>query len=325
MSNGTGTACFSYPADRCDVRDQARLAEFRAKRAEWVNLLEQDKLHSVSTQLSSLVWQDAVFRLFNEVQRLHDPKHPTASMASVLAGALTNGYVTGLVLGVSRLTDPKSETKKGDRNVVSLRRVFEDVQEHRHLITRENFVCYDGCVYDPHTVPPPSEREASHAGAGWLAIGGSYDWSTPTRLHQHFDALSGIEPKQRSRDDVIADPAFAEIEAMLSASVIENLRTLRNKVIAHAADPASRAHLDSFGFTLNEAEEALKLLCRAQRRVQVGLLWNSSNTVMPVPQFDVMEYMDQPFLREDQIEPLASFWEGLTQAREAWSDETGEP
>lgn len=324
MTNAATEPTYKYGIDQCDVLDKARLVEFRAKRIEWVDLLEKDKLHSVSEQLSSLVWQDAVFRLFNEGRRLHDPSLPTSSMAFLLAEALTYGYVNGLVLGVSRLTDPRQETKKGDRNVVSLRRVFEDIRDHRHLITREIFVCYDGVIYDVAMMPSPSMR-GGDGGSGWIAIGGSQDAWTPARLHNHFDALSGVSNANRRRDDVIADQAFNEIEALLSSPIFEKLRALRNKVVGHAADPASRASLADFGFTLLEAEEALKLLCRVQQRLQIGLLWNSSSTVMPIPQFDIMEHMDQPFLRPDQIEVLSPFWDDLVRAREGWSKEPGEP
>lgn len=309
-------APYNFAPDQCDVKDQGKLVEFRAKRAEWVSLLEQDPLHSVSRQLSALVWQDAVFRLFNEARRLEDSSQPTASGASLLVEAITNGYVTGIVLGVSRLTDPKTETRRGDRNVVSLRRVFEDIRDHRALITRENFVCYDGMVYDVNTIPPPSMRGVG--GFHGIAIGGPDDTLTPVLLHEHFDRLSGVSSPNRGRDDCIQDSAFDEIDGLLASPAIEKFRTLRNKVIAHAADPASRATVQSFGFTLDEAQAALRGLCRAYEQVQINLLWNSSGGVMPVPQFDIMDRMDQPFLRPSQIEALAPFWQKLVDEREQW-------
>jgi hypothetical protein len=316
-------APYRFAAEKCDVQDHAKLLAFREKRAEWVALLEQNPLHSVSRQLSSLVWQDAVFRLFHEANRLGNRGPSTASHAPLLVEALTNGYVVGLVLGVSRLTDPKNDTKKGDRNVVSLRRVFEDIRDHCHLITREVFVCYDGLVYDVNTIPPPSHRIDGEA-AG-LAVGGPRDTITPTMLHEHFDRLSGVPAAARRRDDVIADWAFDEIESLLALPVVEKLRTLRNKVIAHAADPASRATVQNFGFSLDEARLVLHALCRAYELVQINLLWNSSGNVMPIPQFDIMEHMDQPFLKPSHIEALMPFWQELISEREQWRTTSPSP
>ncbi len=105
-----------------------------------------------------LVWQDAVFRLFNEAWRLEDSAQPSGVTAPLLAEAVVNGYVANLVLGVSRLTDKADYGKSGARNVVSLRRLVDEIKGKRDLITRENFVCYDGLVYDVNTIPPPSQR-----------------------------------------------------------------------------------------------------------------------------------------------------------------------
>jgi hypothetical protein len=319
MTKTTGPAPYTYPAERCDVLDKANLGRFREKRAQWIELLEKDKLHSVGTQLSALVWQDAVFRLLNEAWRLNDPANPTASMASLLVEALTNGYVTGLVLGVSRLTDPRKQTKKGDQDVVSLRRVFDDIRANRDIITREVFVCYDGLVYDIGDIPPPSARGGRSGAFTSVSIGGPLDDVTPTLLHEHFDKLSGVSPDKRRREDLIGESEFDEITALMTIPVIEKLRTLRNKIVAHAADPASRDSLTSFGFSLAEAEEALKALTQAQQRVQLNLLWNTDSGVMPIPQFDIMEHMDQPFLRPEQLEALAPFWARIAKEREDWT------
>lgn len=316
MTNAIGLAPYKHPVDRCDVQDKAKLVDFRKARAEWVELLEKDPLHSVSRQLSALVWQDAVFRLFNEAWRLENPDEPSAATVPLLAEAVVNGYVANLVLGVSRLTDKADYGKSGARNVVSLKRLVEEIKSKRDLITREVFVCYDGLVYDVNSIPPPSQR----GGGGFVRveIGGPFDCLTPTLLHEHFDALSGVDPGARSRSDKIADAAFDEVETILACPEIEKIRELRNKVIAHAADPISRAHLTSFGFKLDEAKVALHALCWAYHRVQINLLWNSSGGVMPIPQFDIFDRMDSALLRPGQIAGLPPFWEQLIAEREQW-------
>ncbi len=51
MSTATVLAPYTHPIDKCDVQDQAKLAEFRKARAEWVALLEKDPL-----QVPSRLW-----------------------------------------------------------------------------------------------------------------------------------------------------------------------------------------------------------------------------------------------------------------------------
>jgi hypothetical protein len=316
MSSALGLAPYKHPLDKCDVQDRTKLADFRKVRAEWINLLEKDPLHSVSRQLSGLVWQDAVFRLFNEAWRIEDPARPSGVTAPLLTEALVNGYVANLVLGVGRLTDKADYGKSGARNVVSLKRLAEEIRSKRDLITREIFVCYDGLVYDVNTIPPPSQRGSGDFSG--VEIGGPSDFLSPLQLHEHFDGLSGVDPSARRRTDTIADAAFDEIERLLSCPEIEKLRDLRNKVIAHAADSTSRAQLSSFGFNMPEAEVALRALCWAYHRVQINLLYNSGGGVMPVAQFDIFDRMDISLLSQTQASGLSPFWKQIVAERERW-------
>jgi len=83
---------FRHPPSDCDVSDRPALEAFREKHLEWTTLLEHDTQHSVCGQLASLLWQDAVFGLFNEMLRLQDPAKPSAVAAPVFAEAQTEGY-----------------------------------------------------------------------------------------------------------------------------------------------------------------------------------------------------------------------------------------
>src|SRR5471032_2379862 len=84
-----------YPVEECDVMDRAALVTFREKRLEWSALLEYGPQHKVSAQLSALLWQDAAFRLFNEIRRLSDSVKPATVAAPLVAEELDNAYVTG--------------------------------------------------------------------------------------------------------------------------------------------------------------------------------------------------------------------------------------
>ena len=99
------------------------------------------------------------------------------------------------------------------------------------------------------------------------------------------------------------------------------MRELRNKVIAHAADPISRANLSSFGFKLEEAKAALHALCWAYHRVQINLLWNSAGSIMPIPQFDLFDRMDISLLSPAQTARLPQVWGNIVAEREKWVKE----
>src|SRR6185437_3845299 len=112
------------PKRKPDVVDTTRLEKYLAKRREWLALLDEDERHSVYAQLSGLLWQDAAFNLFNEMRKGASPPRPPTITSGLLAEALDSGYVTNMIVGIGRLVDRAV-------NVVSLRRVFDEVRQHR--------------------------------------------------------------------------------------------------------------------------------------------------------------------------------------------------
>lgn len=309
---------YRYAVEQCDVEDQEGLKAFRAKRTAWINLLQDDPTHSVSSQLSSLLWQDATFHLFNEMRRLIPQERTTAMRAPLLAEALDNGYVTNMVLGIGRLTDPQSANPK--KGVVSLRRVFNDVRDCRGLISREIYVCHDGLPYDPSTVPPPWERGVRPGAIiQGAVIGGPLDGNTTERLHGYFDGLAGKTPTDRTRTDQISDSIFAETEALLTSPAIKKVRDLRNKFVAHAADATSRATVALSGFSISMAdvETALRALLRAHDKISSDLLWSSGGGLMPTAQFDVLEGLTEG-LTDEELAELRAVWARLVDERDEW-------
>ncbi len=76
-----------------------------------------------------------------------------------------------------------------------------------HLITRENYVAYDGLPYDPETAQFKWMKDRMAKGesvnSGWLEGSGSGAWHASERVHKNFDKLSKVHPSQRQRTDLI--------------------------------------------------------------------------------------------------------------------------
>lgn len=264
------------------------------------------------------MWDDAVFRLLNEARRFATKEQPTSAVAPTLASMLDQGFVATQILAVSRLVDKR-------KDVISLRRLLDDIEAHRHLVTREMFVCHDGLPYNAAAAERAFWAKAPRPTTGvvtmFLPTEGPEAFDTAERGHRAFDALSEKAPADRSRTDTIQPAMFDGIRALLEDQTVTSLVELRHKFVAHAADELSRrrAGIERFGVTLNGLEAAQRSLVQAAQRIELDLLWGSSRGVVPVPQHDHLRYLDLPFAPADRLQELRDWWQRHCEAREEWT------
>ena len=115
----------------------------------------------------------------NELRRIAftEPSESVAFNGSVI-NLFDAGFVVTQATAIRRLIEKsKSDPKLA---VISLRSVLADIEESRHLITRENCVCLDGLPYDYETVSQqwvsalPSNSDGVHV--RWLPTSGPTAW-----------------------------------------------------------------------------------------------------------------------------------------------------
>jgi hypothetical protein len=134
---------YKTAADQCDVLDRKKLERYRVKRYEWLSWYELRKgdPNTIQQQLFSMMFLDVAYRILASARQSTDQGSTFAAQSGLLAHFLDQGYVATQVLAIRRLLD-------GRKDVFSLRRLLDDMTEHRELITRENYVCYDGLPFD---------------------------------------------------------------------------------------------------------------------------------------------------------------------------------
>jgi len=308
---------YKYDVAQCSVLDTPLLTEFRAKRTEWIGWLEDDPDHSIWGQIHRIMWNDAVFRALNEARRFGSNDRPTASLNGMLGEFLDRGYVATQVLDICRITDQRED-------VVSLRRLVNDLAKHRHLISRENFVAYDGLPYDYATVQQAylmSLTPDQIGKVGWVSTEGPDAWGTSERMHIAFDKLSGVTAGERTRKDLIHENVFATLNQWLDAPVLKKLRIYRNKYLGHAADATSRkdAPLSKLGFSLNEFAEAQRVIIRVATAIGSNILYETAlGSVVPIPQMDVYKHLELPVLPAAKKSEMGNWWQKHSREREEW-------
>ena len=95
-------------------------------------------------------------------------------------------------MAIRRITDPTF--RDPSRAVISLPRLIDDMRQSTDLITRENFICYEGTSFEGVT----HEKEG-------------IDWMHWKRRHEIFDRLSNVSPDNRRRDDKMAESVLKSL------------------------------------------------------------------------------------------------------------------
>jgi hypothetical protein len=304
---------FSLPIEKCDVQDKAKLTEFRKMAASWHQLLHNDAEHSVLSQYSNMMWQDAAWRMANEARRYAFDDGPSAAINPILGKLIDHGYAMGQIISLSRLLE-RSDPDHPKKAVVSIRRIVDEMYDNRALFTREIFVANDKIPYDwiPTQAAAPNQ---------WVEPTGANGSMMASLMHVKFDKLSGISSNNRSRTDQIPETIFQRLKDMLDDSVFDEIKNLRNKSVAHAADAYSRSQIANLRKSLkfSELEKAHHILTGVIQSVSMGLLFGYQvGTSVPREQPEAFEHFDKPFIDPSRKKEFYRFWCAHSEEREGW-------
>ena len=303
---------YTYRIDECDMLDKTKGEAFRQKRRQWLEWLNGEDSHSICNQIYSMLWDHALFCVVNELRRIaaEEPETGIGFNSSVIR-LFDTGFVTTQTTKIRRLIEkPKSSPKWA---VISLRRVFKDIVDNSSLLTRENFVCYDGLPYDYEQVHRkwlsslPVTENGIHCGS--LPAQGPDAWAASHRAHKHFDILAQTGSRERTREDIVRQEIFENLESQIQKC--DHVKTYVDKFIAHAAAPETRADLqvEEKAITLERLEACYKTLYCVASFISGSLLWESSLGGLPVPQFDHLKDIEKRWVSPKKV----------GKAREKWS------
>jgi hypothetical protein len=232
----------------------------------------------------------------------------------------TAGYASLMSLGIRKLVDkdPKTDSLW---NVVAL------VERRPELLTREKFVCYDGLPYDYEAVHQDymaSLDIRNGVNFGWLPTSEPKAWGMSELLHDAFDKLSGASATKRRREDKIQPSVLVAVKEGLSHPAIEKVCTLADRRIAHA-ERLSESSNSIPTTTYNDIDQALRQIVRVANFLSGSFFYDAAfGSVVPTPQFDVLEALDQPWITTENILALHRFWNELSDSIDAWANDASE-
>ena len=305
---------YSYSIDQCDVIDKRALQSYRDKRRLWLSWIDADEHHAIWQVLSSMTWTDVSFKTLTQfaVDDENSGLHNT-----LLTEALLNGHVVTQVLAVRRLMDD------GNSDIISLRGLVKDVKRNFSLITRENYVCFDGLPFDYAAVQHKEMIEHLGKGPFWGEKSGPRAHGVSRMAHEQFDSLAGIDPANRSREDRLPASLLTTIEKWLADSDADDLAKWSHAYLAHAGGPQSRAKIAALQVTANKITDAIRALARVTEAISAYLLFASgrAGSLMPVAQFNPFEKLDKPIMREGGEGNAYKLWHQLSGERNHYLDD----
>ena len=242
------------------------------------------------------------FRVIRE-EVTHDP----ASMVNIplVAHLLSSGYLSSQILATRRLLDGRSD-------VISLRRLIDDIRKNRDLISREIYVSFDGTAYEPEL--PELEIPGLQPADSPFS-----EWNRSRIRHERFDNLSKVAPDNRARDNKIDESMFLKIDNWIDASGASKLITLSHKYLAHAAEQRTINAGIPTGLSFAEVEGIQKAVVQSMRVIYDIIL--SSGTYSEVVPMVPLGFFGKVSNGESLIESTARMnkqWNEMAEERNQW-------
>ena len=232
---------------------------------------------------------------------------------------LDRGFVTSQLMTIRRLVDRK-------RDVISVPRLLNEIKANKYLITREMYVCFDGLPYDygPAYQKYFAKLEFKNGVSQMQSVPshGPKAWSSSEQLHEHFDKLSGTNPKNRSPTDQIRTKVISDLFDRLNAC--SELEKAATELFAHTPDPQRGRGWGRkrFRITLNKLRRAQFAICQVVHLIDSQLLWESSSSIIPIPQFNYLEHFDKSWVTLGRHRKLYEFWDAHVEEVDGWTNLT---
>lgn len=310
---------YEYPEKDCDVVDKAVLKEFRKKRLEWIGWLNEGD-NAIWRQIHTMIWNDRLFWMVNESRRIAG-KHggEFAARSGWLGEMIDQGYYATQLLALRKLTDPPSKDPK--KQVLSVRRLLDDLRASKHLVTREVYVAHDGLRFDPAEAEKAYWASKPPVGVGYEKLGGPLDYTTSRRMHGHFNALTNNPSGTPDRNDTIRDDVFDGLDKRLSSAPLDKVRVLANKRIAHAPDATSIPKKGLPAVTFKELWDCQQAICEVAGFVSTFIVQESTHGIVPIPQLNMFDRWDKPFIPAGSEKELRDIWEKTSEERDRWGNQ----
>jgi CheY-like chemotaxis protein len=224
---------------------------------------------------------------------------------------LEAGFVITQATGIRRLSDKQS--RDPTKRVISLRALLDEIKTERELLTREVYLACHGLPYDPAPAKKRFYDRLVSSGQILSYVGmdtnGQEAWASSEAAHSIFDKLSNTSVAGRSREDLISITWFDSLESKIKSC--KDICVLTNKFIAHAAHSTNLVGLsrEQTHVTLSQLKTCHQAIMEVAASIGVQIFGDSVATIVPVPQFDLLENLDKRWIGDGGTSKARGIWE----------------
>ena len=285
----------------------------------WGDCLKGDDPNSIFQQISTMIWDTAIFRIIIAARQSQIKKNPQEpEINGALHSFIDRNYFQSQSAFIRRLTD-NSYGLTGKRGVYSLVALINDVFCYRDELTREMFFKFRNMPYD-YTEVQNREREfilTQPLGKAFF-VPSEFDWESIVEAHQIFDRLSGATPNNRNPNDVVAKSVFERLQKKLDRC--QEITNYVDKFIAHSATPESRSSKDvnKSAVTFKRLWEAHQIIFEVAEFLSV-ILFSEGHMALAIENPTFFEYWEKPLYEKGEIDLVRTSFEKYRKETEGWN------
>jgi len=289
---------YKYAVEQCDVSEAHRntLMAYREHRQNCLDHLQGRDDTSIVRQIQDLIWHTMTYRTLNEARSIETGR----SVNGELWHLVTAGYASLMTMGIRRLVDKHNDA-------MSVYTLIEKIARRPEFLTRELFVCYDGVPFDHELAFRQHGSQHSSGQVYRPDTDGPSAWGVSQMRHQAFSKVSSNSGKEK-RFDKIPASIFSDLKERLKVPVVVKVCNMADKVVAHTEDVPNDKPVPIA--TYNDIDEALGVVIRVANAVGLYFFYDQPfGDIVPTPQYDFFESLDQPWVLTENLPVLARYWQ----------------
>lgn len=280
----------------------------------WCDCLKGDDPNSIFQQISTMIWDTAIFRIIVEARQSQIRKNPQdPEINGALHSFIDRNYFQSQSAFIRRLTD-KSYGLTGKKGVYSVAALIKNILSYKDELTREKFFKLRNIPYD---ITEVQNREKEFARKQPLGIPPELDWES-IEAHQNFDRLSGTTHNNRNRTDLVAEKVFVRLQEKLASC--QEITNYVNKFIAHSATPESRSIQDENTsiVTFKHLWEAHQIIFEVAEFISV-ILFSEDHVALAIENPTFFKFWEKPLYEKGEIDLVRTTLEDYRKETEKWN------